>query len=194
MKRNRVVLFSSAAMLATAGIAQAEITESFTDIGGGFVEYAVTFTDELVQADGQLYGFASDGGGGYAGAEVVYIGWTNFQISSGSPLSPVIGDDTWVLWRMGAVGDPANDGWYYGVPFGGESGPDLGPSDGGFNVAGAGYQVATDGVFGGAIASFGNQDALLNGSVIMVFENIPGPGAFGLLAIAGAMGVTRRRR
>ena len=194
MKRNRIALISSAAMLATAGIAQGEITESFTDLGNGYIEYEVTFTEEVVQADGAIVGLAQIGHGGYAGAEVIYIGWTNFQLSSGSPLNPVIGNDTWVLWRMGAVGNPANDGWYYSIPFEEESGPDLGPSDGGIDVTGFGYTVATDGVFGAGAASFGNQDALMNGSVIMVFENIPGPGALGLLAVAGILGLTRRRR
>ena len=179
MKRNRIALISSAAMLATAGIAQGEITESFTDLGNGYIEYAATFTDELVQADGLIYGFASDGGGGYAGAEVIYIGWTNFQLSSGSPLNPVIGNDTWVLWRMGAVGNPANDSWYYSIPFGGESGPDLGPSDGGFDVTGFGYTVATDGVFGAGAVSFslgtwiGVEDVgQHDGSIILKFNQI----------------------
>ena len=166
----------------------------FVDNGDGTSTFFLSFENSEIYGDGLIYG-AVETYAEAAGAEVLGIGWEDLSVSSGNPLSPFNGDNFWALFNLNG---PSGSGWYYGVPFGGESASDLGPASGGFNVTGAGFTVNADGSIGVGYADVGGAGDVVTGSMsgtilVIVNGSIPAPGALALLGVVGLTGMRRRR-
>jgi len=190
MKVPLIVGMVAGASLALGSIANADLVDN----GDGTVTYFNSFDNDEVVGDGNIYG-AADIYVEHAGAEILAIWWSDLVVDTGSPLGSYTGDNFWALWLMSGGG---GDGWYYGVPFAGESASLLGPSTAGYNVAGAGYSILADGSMGTGYADVSGSGALnayVSGTINITFvgEVIPTPGAIALLAIAGIAGKRRRR-
>ena len=185
-----VVGLAAGASLGLASMASADLVDN----GDGSLTYYNHFPGDDVVGDGLIYGYA-DMYAEHAGAEILGVGWEDLTVNTGSPLNSYTGDNFWALWMMSGSG---GDGWYYGVPFGGESSDSLGPATGGFNLAGAGFTIIADGSMGTGYADVGGSgvlNATMAGYISITFigEIIPTPGAIALLAIAGIAGKRRRR-
>ena len=190
MKVPLIVGMVAGASLALGSIANADLVDN----GDGTLTYSNSFDAADVVGDGAIYG-AADVYIEHAGAEITEIGWADLVVDTGSPLGSYTGDNFWALWLMSGGGGA---GWYYGVPFAGESASVLGPATGGYNVAGAGYSIMDDGSMGSGYADVGGSgavNAFVTGTVYITFvgEIIPTPGAMALLGLAGLAGKRRRR-
>ena len=166
----------------------------FVDNGDGTSTFYLSWDNAEIYGDGNIYG-AVEPYAEAAGPEVLAVGWDELSVSTGSPLDQYNGDNFWGLFN---VTGPGGSGWYYGVPFSGESGSDLGPSSGGFDLAGAGFSVNADGSIGVGYADIGGAGDVVTGYVsgsvtILVAGTIPAPGALALLGVAGLCGSRRRR-
>lgn len=191
MKVPLILGMVAGASLALGSIANADLVDN----GDGTLTYFNTFDNDEVVGDGNIYG-AADVYVEHAGAEIVAIWWSDLVVDTGNPFSAYSGDNFWALWLMNGGG---GEGWYYGVPFAGESNSILGPSSAGYNVAGAGYTILADGSMGTGYADVGGSEALnayVSGSINITFvgEIIPTPGAIALIGLAGLAGKSRRRR
>ena len=182
-------------VVAGAGLALGTAANGeFVDNGDGTSTFSLSWDSAEIYGDGMIYG-AVETYAAAAGAEVLAVGWEDLTVSTDNPLVPYNGDNFWGLFN---VTGPGGSGWYYGVPFAGESASDLGPSSGGFNLEGAGFSVNADGSIGVGYADVGGAGEVvtgyLTGSVIVVVAgSIPSPGALALLGLAGLTGMRRRR-
>lgn len=182
-------------VVAGAGLALgAAANGDLVDNGDGTSTFYLSFDDSDIVGDGQIYG-GVEAYSELAGAEILAIGWSDLEVSSSNPLSPFNGDNFWALFLMNGGGGA---GWYYGVPFGGESASTLGPASGGFDVTGAGFSVLDDGSIGVGYADIGGAGDVVTGTMsgdilIVINGTIPTPGALALLGIAGLTGMRRRR-
>jgi len=189
MKVPFIVGLAAGASLALGSVANADLRDN----GDGTSDFYLTFVDGEVVGDGAIYGGVEEHIE-WAGSEIVGVGWNDLVVDTGSPFNAYTGDNFWALWLMSGSG---GDGWYYGVPFGGESGSTLGPASGGFDLTGAGFSTMADGSFGAGYADVGGSetlDALMNGEIFIRFVGtVPAPGALALIGLAGLAGKSRRR-